>query len=103
MQTALNYLNETHCIAKVGKVWRVCQLTSQSIFTLDGQRVCSRKEKVRWKRFFEAMFYSPEEGVVLQVDDIVLINDDHGVPCTFRVVDTGLNRETGKTAYIVGR
>lgn len=103
MQTALNYLNETHCLSKVNGIWKVCQLSGSSVWTMEGNRVCSRSKKQLWKRFLEGRFYYPEEELQLEVGDIVLLKDDHGMDFSYHVVDTGFDKETGKRTYIVGR
>lgn len=102
MDTVLRDLNTSYALARVGSEWVSCTLTGSNLYTTKtNERVCSRKEKTKWKHFREASRYKSKEA--LGIDDKVYISDDEGeTSSTYQVIDIGGSSQ-GETEYLIGR
>lgn len=102
MDSALAYLNKTHCLVKVKGGWVVCKFSGQGIYLEeeDGKyiRMAEKKDKTKWKRFREAMRYTSSSD--FEIGEMVDAEDSGDA---YYVVDTGVNPETNIRCYILGK
>lgn len=101
MDSALAYLNKTHCLVKVKSGWVVCKFSGQGIYLEeDGEfiRMADKKDKTKWKRFREAMRYTSSSD--FEIGEMV---DADASGEAYYVVDTGVNPETKDRCYIIGK